>query len=116
MKKDLSFREEWKFIGEGPYCERERMKHSEVMTRLLPRAATTNTSELGTELAWCTILLSTILLPTVVLTISTGSTIGSLTATAGATCSHLRLIEPVPPIVTHGPALHTIKWSNGLPL
>jgi hypothetical protein len=65
------------------------MKHSEVITRLLPRTATTDASELGTELAWCAILLSTVLSPTVVLTIPTGSAIGSLTATAGATCPRL---------------------------
>lgn len=58
-------------------------RHREVTIRLLPRTATTDTSELGTELAWCAVLLSTIISPTVVLAVSTGCTVGTLT-TAGA--------------------------------
>jgi hypothetical protein len=54
-------------------------------TCLLSRAATSNTSKLGAELAWCAILLSTILSPTVVITVSAGSAIGPLTTTTTTT-------------------------------
>jgi hypothetical protein len=65
------------------------IRHREVTIGLLPRAATTDTSELGTELAWCAILLSTIVSPTVVLAVATGSAVGPLTTTAAAASSPL---------------------------
>lgn len=50
---------------------------------LLPRTTTTNASELRAELAWCAILLSTIVTPTVIVAVTTRGAVSAFT-TAGS--------------------------------
>jgi hypothetical protein len=86
-----------------------------IVALLLPRTTATDTSELWTELAWCAILLSTVIPSTVIVTVSTTrSAVGALTTTTTRTtlcraCTNglamglgnnlCRKVEPLPEVL-----------------
>jgi hypothetical protein len=56
-----------------------------IVALLFSRTTTTNTGELWTELAWCTILLATVISPTVVIAVPARRAVGSLTTASTTT-------------------------------